>query len=418
MTRPSSTSALHSTSPVRCQCIPTKRTFSSKRFCPLVAEKAHIFTGSLQTMLFVEIISMAAGDFHSMVLKQDGSVWSCGLNTDGQLGIPFVTYASDSFKQTTISSGAKAIAAGVVHSLVLKKDDSLWMTGKQIGFGEQPKRQRFEFVRVIEGAKAIAAGSGHTIVLTESGGVWSMGQNNYGQLGDGSYNDKGKFVRVMRKGVKAVAAGHLHSMVMKTDGSVWATGWNGDGQIGATSKGDKSKGRMNFFSQIMSDALDMAAGAYHSMILRLDGSVWTTGWNMYGQLGDGTTKDRNFYHKVAINTKTVAAGTRHSVILKDDGSVWTTSFNMETAVEDYEEPVTGVFMQAMASGGEAVVVSSYHSMVLKNDGTIWAAGSNKFGQLGYRADYKDVIERFVQMQIGDGAVQNALVASDLCMTRT
>ena len=139
---------------------------------------------------------------------------------------------------------------------------------------------------------------------------------------------------------------------------------------------------------------------------------------MYGQLGDGTTKDRNFYHKVSTNAKAIAAGTRHSVVLKHDGSVWTTSFNMETQPDEFEETQQGIFMQAMPSNAEAVAVSSYHSMVLKQDGTLWAAGSNKFGQLGYRADYKDVIKRFVQMQIGDGTTQDASVALDLCLART
>ena len=372
---------------------------------PTCGAKAIIFaSGIFQTLLLVDVVNLAAGDFHSVVLKQDGSVWSCGLNTDGQLGIPFVTYASDSFKQTTVTSGAAAIAAGVVHSLVLKQDCSLWITGKQVG-SEQPKKQRFVFVRFFDGAVAIAAGSGHSMVLSRDGVVWAMGQNKYGQLGDGSYTDKKKFVKVMARGATAVAAGHLHSIILKADGGVWATGWNGDGQIGVGSKGDKTLGKLNFFSQVMSDGEAVAAGAYHSMILRVDGTVWTTGWNMYGQLGDGTTIDRNFYHVVSSNGKAVAAGTRHSVILKQDGSVWTTSFNMDTRPEDFLEQERGIFIQVVASGAAVVSASTYDTMVLNTDGTVWAAGSNKFGQLGYRGAYKDSIRNFVQVETGDGAIQ-------------
>ena len=348
------------------------------------------------------MISVAAGDFHSMILKQDGSVWSCGLNTDGQLGIPFVTYASATFKQTTIASGAIAIAAGVVHSLALKQDGSLWMSGKQDG-DEQPKRQRFLFLRVIDGAKAVAAGNGHSMVLTQDGVVLAMGQNQYGQLGDGSYADKTRFVKVMKRGASAIAAGHLHSMILKADGGVWSTGWNGDGQIGIGSKSDKVWGKLNFFSQVMSDGKAVAAGGYHSIILRVDGTVWTTGWNMYGQLGDGTTIDRNFYHVVSSNAKAIAAGTRHSIVLKMDGSVWTTLFDIDTQPDDFLEEERGIFIQVISDGAEAVAASNYHTLVLKEDDSVWAAGSNKYGQLGYLGAYKNSIRNFVQAKTGDGS---------------
>ena len=116
-----------------------------------------------------------------MILKEDGSVWSCGLNTDGQLGNPHVNHESEGYKQTTISSGAISIAAGVVYSLVLKEDDSVWMTGKKIGLSDKPPRKAFVFEQVIEGAQDVAAGSGHSIVLSRQGSVWAMGQNRFNQ---------------------------------------------------------------------------------------------------------------------------------------------------------------------------------------------------------------------------------------------
>ena len=85
-----------------------------------------IFTGS---------VSLAAGDYHSMILKQDGSMWTCGLNSNGQLGINSMRFTSNSLTQA-IPSGATAIAAGTSHSIVLKQDDSVWATGTQINYAD------------------------------------------------------------------------------------------------------------------------------------------------------------------------------------------------------------------------------------------------------------------------------------------
>ena len=129
---------------------------------------------------------------------------------------------------------------------------------------------------------------------------------------------------------------------------------------------------------------------------------------MYGQLGDGTTEDRNVYKKVFSNAKAVAAGTRHSMVVKNDGSVWTTLFNVDGKSRESSQSRRGIFVQVISSGAEAIAASNYHSMVLKQDGTVWAAGSNKFGQLGHSGPYKNSIRNFVKIQIVAGAVHDAM----------
>ena len=85
---------------------------------------------------------------------------------------------------------------------------------------------------VLRGAKAVAAGSRHSMMLGKDGSVWATGHNLFGQLGDGLAYDRQVFVRVISDRAKAVAAGAFHSMVIKQDGSVWATGSNEYGQFG------------------------------------------------------------------------------------------------------------------------------------------------------------------------------------------
>ena len=99
---------------------------------------------------------------------------------------------------------------------------------------------------VSSGAKAVAAGSRHTLMLKQDGSVWGTGYNEYGQLGDGSTADRHSFVQVIPGGVKVVAAGAFHSMALMQDGSVRATGPNFYGQYGdGSTKSGKTFARVS-----------------------------------------------------------------------------------------------------------------------------------------------------------------------------
>ena len=139
---------------------------------------------SNQTLL-ADFIKLALGNQHSMILKQDGSVWSTGIILRGLLPSRVV---GKHFLQV-IPRDAKAMAAGAAHSMVLKQDGSIWATGRnylgQLGDGTNIRKHEFSLVHLIPGAKAVAAGGGHSMILTHDGLVWATGSNKYGQFGDG-----------------------------------------------------------------------------------------------------------------------------------------------------------------------------------------------------------------------------------------
>ena len=92
---------------------------------------------------------------------------------------------------------------------------------------------------------------------------------------------------------KLVSAGSAHTMILKTDGTLWGTGGNGSGQLGDGTTTDRSTP-----VQIMTGVAAVSAGSEHTMILKTDGTLWGTGSNWLGQLGDGTTTDRSFPVKI------------------------------------------------------------------------------------------------------------------------
>ena len=388
-------------------------------YCPpakMAAKFALVFI-TLKTLMGTGDVELALGESHSLLLKQDSSVWSCGLNSDGQLGNDSSIHHSEHFVQA-ISSGVKCVAAGLSHSIALKQDDTVWATGKnsygQLGDGTTTDKDHFSFVQLFRGAKAVVAGGWHSMVLTSVGAVWTAGWNKFGQLGDEEISNTtfSPLWQQTAEEAEAVAAGHLHSLVLKKDGTIWAAGRNGYGQLGDGSKID----RRSFVQAVDSEgkavtAVAVAAGGYHSLALTQDKRVLATGWNRYGQLGDRrlTTGDRATFEPVFYGAKAIAAGTRHSIVLTLDGSVWTTGYNQHGQLGDRSTNTKTTLLQVIPDGVEAVAAGGHHSMVLKQDGSVWATGSNEYGQIGDGST--TTMKSFVRVaQICDGALGHSVFA--------
>ena len=330
--------------------------------------------------MLADSASLALGDQHSVILKHDGSVWSTALTVG-----PVPSRSEGKQFVRVIASGAIGAAAGSAFSMVVKKDGTIWAVGRnyqgQLGDGTRFRKQdnEFFFVHTITGAKTVAAGSAHSMVLTQEGRVLGTGWNKYGQLGDGMGLGRTRFFEIISSEAKGVATGDIHSIILKQDGSVWAAGRNYNGQLGDGSKADRS----SFVKVMSSGAVHVAAGGYHTVVIKEDGSVWTTGSNEYGQLGGGPVNDRAEYLQVVSNgAMAVAAGGRHSLVLKQDGSVWTTGYNVYGQLGDGSSTSMSKFSHVISDGVQGVAAGAFHSMVIKQDGSLWATGLNKDGQFG------------------------------------
>ena len=120
---------------------------------------------------------------------------------------------------------------------------------------------------------------------------------------------------------KYIACGNRSDYILKNDGSVWSCGYNEYGQLGIGKTGGGSYSR----SQVNNNARQIACGYQHTVILKKDGSVWTCGYNNYGQLGLNDYNLRNTFTQVTNNinndVKQIACGYDFAFILKNDGSV-------------------------------------------------------------------------------------------------
>ena len=109
-------------------------------------------------------------------------------------------------------------------------------------------------------------------------------------MGDGTYTNRTTPVQVSSlSGVTAIAAGGYHTVSLKSDGTVWAWGYNSNGQLGDGTTTDRTTP-----VQVsgLSGVTAIAAGDLYTVALKTDGTVWAWGYNGYGELGDGTTTDK------------------------------------------------------------------------------------------------------------------------------
>jgi len=334
-----------------------------------------------------EAIHVAAGSYHSISLKKDGSVWAWGDNRFGQLG-DGTTINKNIPIQVLGLSNVTMIDSFCIHNLALKEDGSVWAWGYngygQLGDGSTTSRSSPVKVSGLSSVIMIAVGDDYSLALKEDGSVWAWGDNYYGQLGDVTTTNRIHPAQVNElSNVTMIAAGDQHCLALKDDGTVWAWGYNSFYNLGDGTTTDR-----NIPVQVpgLSHVTMIAAGYLHSLALKENGSVWSWGRNNYGQLGDGTITNRKNPVQISelFHVTMIAAGYNHSLALKEDGSVQAWGRNNYGQIGDGTTTDRNIPVQVnRLSHATLIAGGSTHSLALQNDGSVWAWGCNEDGQLGF-----------------------------------
>ena len=333
-------------------------------------------------------VAIAIGDMHGVLLKSDGTVWTWGYDSHGQLG------REDDGSLTPVQvpglTNVRSVAAGDAYSMALRSDGTVWTWGQnkdgQLGNGGPQDSPRPVAVAGIPPVAAIAAGKTHALALHTNGTVW--------QWGVGAAKNTPVQIEKMPPAV-AIAAGDEHSAALDREGNLWLWGYHGAGDLG-----DHNYDLSYLPRQVagLTNLIAVAAGYHDTVALKKDGTVWAIGYGEAGQLGNGLSKTstKPVMAVGLTGVKAVAARYMAVMALKSDGAVWGWGSNHDHQLgnprvdsEDSNKPVraeglTGIV--AIASGGD-------HSAAANARGEVWVWGSNQFGGLAEdteELDHSDV----------------------------
>jgi len=236
----------------------------------------------------------------------------------------------------------------------------------------------------------VVDGGNHIVMLDSEKHAWTMGNNDHGQLGDGTTTERTLPQKVMDDVLDICAGGD--NTIFVTGHGVYAVGLNYYGGLGL---GEDSI-RVDQLTPALVPITDVKSceaqsGGGQTFFLKNDGTAWGTGLNDKGQLGDGTKVSPSTPVQVMSGVKSVSAAGGHTLFMKEDGTLWAAGMNKygELANGDNSQQDQPTPVQILTDSYSSVVSYSAGgtghseiSLFLKDDGTVWGAGRNELGQLG------------------------------------
>ncbi|WP_298451836.1 leucine-rich repeat protein [uncultured Prevotella sp.] len=357
---------------------------------------------------------VATGDASTYAIRDDGTLWSCGWNEKGQLGVPAVSERTAEWQCVGTDTDWKKAIGGKAYAFFIKEDGSLWAAGTSEsgvqGTGDGIDHK--ELVRVGTDNDWVDVAVSHfwgysAIGLKQDGTIWGWGQNTSYQLGLGDRDTRTTPVQIgTDTDWKQVSLGSSHCVALKQDGTIWGWGQNTSGQLGLGNSTSQSSpvqiGTENDWVYVK--AIDNRTYA-----VKADGTLWATGDNYSNLLGFNQADDELvalYYEFTKVttipdgvisvsgceNTTTIAVGNDgvitqiYALGSNSDGALGDGNGKLMTATSSSDEmPFSAKPVNPLLPAGQTysmLASGQNYSFVLTTDGKFYAWGRNKGGQLG------------------------------------
>ncbi len=300
------------------------------------------------------VTGISAGFASAYAIDSNGVVWAWGDNASGKLGnnslvdqlVPIKTYSAlptGVFSART-TNATTSLAGGLTSAYAIDSADAVWAWGDNVsgklGNGNTTDRNTPVSVTNSSSFIALAAGDATTYALDNSGAVWAWGYGFQGQRGDGSQSASSTPIKVsainMTAKIKAISAGSDSAYAIDSADAVWAWGYNVNGELGNGTT-------TNSLIPIKVSAINMTAkikaisgGTNSAYAIDFGGVLWAWGNNPTGQLGNGTITDSLSPTKVSTSTgmtnpiKAISGGLASAYALDNSGAVWSWGTNTST----------------------------------------------------------------------------------------
>ena len=335
--------------------------------------------------------AIAIGDHHGCARSETAGLHCWGLNFSGQLGDGSTTQRFVPVATLGLPGPMLAVDLGQEHSCALGQNGAVSCWGLnffgQLGDGSRDQRLLPGQVSTLSsGVTAIDSGGFHSCAL-RAGGALCWGLNDVGQLGDDSGIDQSTPVPVLglASGVSSLSAGGVHSCAVQ-NGGLFCWGHNFAGQLGDGS--DQLRFRPVPVSGLASGVAKVATSfSAHSCAITDLGGLKCWGANERGQLGDGSSSQRLVpVDVVGLGgaVRQVALGLEHSCALSDAGAVscWGSNDNFQLGSFQVVDRLLPSVVPGLTSGIQQIALGNSHTCVLSTAGAVSCFGRNDAGQIG------------------------------------
>jgi alpha-tubulin suppressor-like RCC1 family protein len=275
-----------------------------------------------------------------LAIKTNGTLWAWGIDSYGQLG---QGPPANKSSPVQIAGSWKQVASGYEFSIGIKADGTLWGWGYnlegEVGDNTVISRNTPTPIGAATNWSSISSSYGHTVAIKMDGTLWAWGYNSDGQLGTGNITSLSSPVQVAGASTwSKISAGAYHTLALQADGTLWVWGANSEGQLGHGGATNPTGSKSTPF-QVPGTWSQVAAGPYHSLGVKTDGTLWSWGYNFNGQLGLGTsgtgTGSTTPVRIGALSTwAKVATGSFISSAIRTDGTLWTWGNNSVGTIGD------------------------------------------------------------------------------------
>ncbi|XP_017798859.1 PREDICTED: probable E3 ubiquitin-protein ligase HERC4 [Habropoda laboriosa] len=339
---------------------------------------------------------------HPSSIKINMFCW--GSNIHGELGLGGIeeeTILTPSEVDFKTASEIEQIACGENYTVVITQNGKVYSCGNNDygQLGHEKGRKRLQLIPGLDAFvfKKASCGAHHTLAVNEWGQLFSWGSNAEGQLGLNSKNQMECSPRMVKtlgtSTVVQVACGKKHALALTNNGELYSWGFNSEGQLGLGTDVECELKPKLISTLIGVPIAFIACGGYHSIAISKSGAVFGWGKNMFGQLGLNDTQNRNLpcLLQTLQNAKVcyAACGEEFSTFLTLDGGVFTCGAGMYSQLghgSNTNEILPRQVMELMGSTVTQISCGKRHTLALVSSrGRIYAWGLGGAGQLGNRS---------------------------------
>lgn len=334
---------------------------------------------------------IVSGSSHTLVLKQNGTVWAWGDNNYGQLGNgTYSTGSSVPVQVMGLGGYVEQIAVGNYCNIAIgygQYGKTVWTWGED-SIADNPCVPQaipvdnpakvvsggyhcgviddngtltilsyyWNYATTLTNVKDASISTTYCLAIKNDNSAYVIGNSSY-TLGLGSITNIDTLTLIPGlPTVSEVFAGPSHCMAIGTDGNLWVWGSNSYGKLGL---GDFTNRDTPQQITTLTDVISISVGTTHSLAVTQDGRAWAWGRNNYGQLGDGTTYTRTSPIRVIgfstmDRVAAVSAGNQTSMFMKEDTTIYGTGYNNKGQLGVGNTVNYSIPTKVSSSGGDVI----------------------------------------------------------------